>query len=97
MFKPIIELDGTITSVWKGTSKQGKPINLAEFINSEDGKRYVLTSPGVLVEGHFRFIVTQNHSEMSYSVLPATQEKWKKFKEKSEEIRKTLGELLENF
>lgn len=94
MIKPIIELDGTITSVWKGTSKQGKPINLAEFINSEDGKRYVLTSPGVLVEGHFWFAVTQNHSEMSYSVYPITKEEYEDHKRKVKKLREERTKML---
>lgn len=85
IFRPIIELDGEIISVWKGTSKQGKPINLAEFINREDGKRYVLTSPDVLVKGLFWCAVTQNYSEMSYGVIPITKERLDKARREAEE------------
>lgn len=85
IFRPIIEIEGTITSVWNGTAKSGEPITLAEFINREDGKRYVLTSLLPLKVGFFEGVITQNKSQLSFMVLPITREELAGDRKRAEE------------
>lgn len=68
-WKPIIHLDGVVISTWKGTAQNGGSIYLAEFINNEDNKRYVLTSPNPIASGNIKVVVEKNASEASYKIL----------------------------